>query len=62
MVTDQPPGHIQAVAAQVRQEGQARKEEMTDREFWLMIRAALLAICKAIEMKFMFKENGSKHE
>jgi hypothetical protein len=26
---------------------------MTDREFWIAVRAALLAICAAIERKFL---------
>ena len=29
---------------------------MTDKEFWLMIRRALMMICKAIERKFAGKE------
>lgn len=29
---------------------------MTDREFWLIVRAALLAIVRAIERKYLIKE------
>ena len=29
---------------------------MTDKEFWLMIRRALIMICKAIERKYTGKE------
>ena len=30
---------------------------MSDKEFWLMIRRALLMICKAIERKYPAKED-----
>jgi hypothetical protein len=29
---------------------------MTDKEFWLIVRAALLAIVRAIERKYLVKE------
>lgn len=31
---------------------------MTDRDFWLAIRRALLAICAAIERKYMPKDDA----
>jgi len=34
---------------------------MTDKEFWLMIRRALMMICKAIERKFAGKEVEIEH-
>jgi hypothetical protein len=30
---------------------------MTDRDFWLAVRRALLAICAAIEKKYMQKDD-----
>ena len=35
--------------------------DVTDREFWLLIRRALLMICKAIEAKYQLEKSIEKN-